>query len=312
MPWKTLRHSIYFALGLVLFVCAGPALAVDGVIEINQARAAAGGVTASDTAGFPVTIDAPGSYLLTSNLDLPDAATGAISIVADNVTINLNGFSILGTCVCSATWGGGFVTGVTCTPTAAGGFGIDAMSQNQITVFGGTIRGVGGTAVLTQTGFVHDLQVIQNDGRGVDCGGESIIRNVTAKLNASTGITSSAGIIESCVASQNDGNGISASGGTVVHSKATYNVTRGIYSGLGANVINCTATSNGADGINGSGKSLFTGNQIRDNGGYGISNDSFESGYSGNMILNNAGGTVSVTLMIETGANICNGNTTCP
>ena len=40
---------------------AGQAYAVDGVIEINQARALAGGVTPGDTAGFPVTISVSGS-----------------------------------------------------------------------------------------------------------------------------------------------------------------------------------------------------------------------------------------------------------
>lgn len=44
------------ALGALLLGLAGSAWAVDGVIDINQARALAGGVTPGDTAGFPVTI----------------------------------------------------------------------------------------------------------------------------------------------------------------------------------------------------------------------------------------------------------------
>jgi hypothetical protein len=35
--------------------------AVDGVIEINQARVLAGGITPADTPGFPVTIGTSGS-----------------------------------------------------------------------------------------------------------------------------------------------------------------------------------------------------------------------------------------------------------
>jgi hypothetical protein len=45
---------------LSLFIAS--AAAVDGVIEINQAKALAGGVTPGDTAGFPVALSAPGSY----------------------------------------------------------------------------------------------------------------------------------------------------------------------------------------------------------------------------------------------------------
>ena len=58
------------------------ARAVDGVVEINQAKALAGGVTAGDTAGFPATISQSGSYRLTGNLTVPDADTeGARSLL---------------------------------------------------------------------------------------------------------------------------------------------------------------------------------------------------------------------------------------
>ena len=44
---------------LAALTVAAPLAAQDGVIEINQARAEAGGVTAGDAAGFPVTIGTP-------------------------------------------------------------------------------------------------------------------------------------------------------------------------------------------------------------------------------------------------------------
>ncbi len=72
-----------------------PAAAVDGVIEINQARALAGGVSPADTPGFPVTVGQPGSYRLTGNLTTPAASNG-IMVQARDVTIDLNGFRILG------------------------------------------------------------------------------------------------------------------------------------------------------------------------------------------------------------------------
>lgn len=72
----------------------GMALAVDGQVLITQARAMAGGVTAGDAPGFPVTISEPGSYRLASNLIVPAGANG-IEITANDVTIDLNGFSIV-------------------------------------------------------------------------------------------------------------------------------------------------------------------------------------------------------------------------
>src|SRR5690242_21281609 len=88
--------------------------AVDGVVLINQNTALAGNVTPGDTPGFPVTIAAPGSYKLSGNLTVPDANTTAIQITADNVTIDLNGFSIIGPVVCS-----GFPV-TSCTTTGSG------------------------------------------------------------------------------------------------------------------------------------------------------------------------------------------------
>ena len=64
----------------------------------------AGGVTATDTAGFPVTIAASGSYRLTGNLVVTDKNTTVIEVTnpAKQVTIDLNGFSISGPVTCAA------------------------------------------------------------------------------------------------------------------------------------------------------------------------------------------------------------------
>jgi hypothetical protein len=47
--------------GLMALLAARPTPAVDGVIEINQSRALAGGITAGDAAGYPVRLNTPGS-----------------------------------------------------------------------------------------------------------------------------------------------------------------------------------------------------------------------------------------------------------
>ena len=81
-------------------ICSG-LHAVDGVVLINQASALAGNVTEGDGPGFPVIISRSGSYRLISDLVVSSDVT-AIRITAPNVTLDLNGFSIIGPGGCTA------------------------------------------------------------------------------------------------------------------------------------------------------------------------------------------------------------------
>src|SRR5437867_12943127 len=98
--------------------------AVDGVVLIDQNRALAGGVTPGDAPGFPVVINTPGIYKLASNLVVPNENTTAIQINVDNVTIDMNGFAILGPNVCATA---GIHPAQPCTRPGTG-YGIDAGS----------------------------------------------------------------------------------------------------------------------------------------------------------------------------------------
>jgi hypothetical protein len=82
------------AAATVAFALAPAAsLAVDGVILIDQNKALAGNVTAGDAPGFPVSINAPGSYRLSGNLTVPAGVDGII-VASPGITLDLNGFSI--------------------------------------------------------------------------------------------------------------------------------------------------------------------------------------------------------------------------
>ncbi len=72
----------------------------DGVVEINQVCAVQTGCLSGDAAGFPVTIDRPGSYRLTSDLLADAAPVEVIDIQSDFVTLDLGGFQIVGDNVC--------------------------------------------------------------------------------------------------------------------------------------------------------------------------------------------------------------------
>src|SRR5689334_11212165 len=109
---------------VVLSALTWPVFAVDGVILINQNAALSGGVVPFDSAGFPVTILQAGSYRLSSNLVVPDRNTTAIEIVASDVPIDMNGFSILGPVECT-----GFPV-TSCGPSASSGGIVGLIDRN--------------------------------------------------------------------------------------------------------------------------------------------------------------------------------------
>ena len=151
-----------FAFVLVAALAPMTAFAVDGVVLINQASALAGNVTPGDTPGFPITISQSGSYKLSSNLTISDPFGTVIFINADNVTMDLNGFSIIGPSVCN---GHGNTPTTSCTISNTESVGIDASEHTGIKVLNGYIRGMG---------FV-----------GLVCLGDIHVEGINASLNAS-------------------------------------------------------------------------------------------------------------------------------
>jgi hypothetical protein len=66
-----------------------------------QQLAAQTQINQANISSFPYVINKPGSYVLTSNLTVPSGAGYGIYISSPNVTVNLNGFAITGSLVCT-------------------------------------------------------------------------------------------------------------------------------------------------------------------------------------------------------------------
>ena len=198
------------------------AWAVDGLIEINAVRAAAGGVSGDDLPGYPVTISDPGSYVLTGDLVQSDADTYVIQVTSDHVTINLNGFSIRGSNVNEVTLTNNYVSDVSCGTSGTGG-GI--RSDNLFTrVRNGTITGTVGSGVrLDNHSTASDLIIQDSCGRGLEVGYHALIRDVMAIKNSSYGIYAwDRSIVESCTVSENGATGIYANRDSVVRHCTSY------------------------------------------------------------------------------------------
>ena len=114
---------------LLTLALALPALAVDGVLEINQTCALTG-CFSGDAAGFPVTLSETGSYRLTGVLTLSDSDETGILVTADDVSIDLNGFGIQGPnqCTGGGAAGGSVGGGIGSTPYPKPDVGIEIQS----------------------------------------------------------------------------------------------------------------------------------------------------------------------------------------
>ena len=206
------------ALVLAAVAVANGAAAVDGVVEINQTRALAGGITGGDGAGYPVTLSETGSYRLTSDLVVQSNETHAIAITVDGpVALDLNHFSILGPTRCSQN---ATTREVLCLgPGPAMGISADPLAQ--VTVRNGTIRGTGAEGVfLGISARVIDVRVRETGSTAIRAGSNAVIQGCTAGLN---GIEAGDGtIVRDSVAANNGKTGMIVGSDAVV----TGNVVR--------------------------------------------------------------------------------------
>jgi hypothetical protein len=189
---------------------------------------AAGPKKLKQPGSFPLVISQPGSYVLVSNITVPDANTTAISITADNVTLDLGGFSIFGPTVCS---GGPPVTG--CTPTGTG-IGIDATGRTDVTVVNGTVKGLGRTGVsLGKHADVEKVRAANNGLDGIDVAYPSTLIGNIATENGGEGIATDEGaVVSGNTCRDNGGDGILVSNGsTVIGNSSMYNGSCGLNGG---------------------------------------------------------------------------------
>ena len=179
---------------------------------------------------LPFTIAAPGSYYLTGNLTGVSGQVG-INITSSFVTIDLNGFSLIGV--------GGSIDGIRAM----------VVGTKHIVIRNGVIRNWGqGGITADNAAQVHarDLQLDANGGGGLLVGPRSIVRDTTSTGNTGHGIAAGTGsTIIGCTASNNTQWGITAGQNSVVSSSTATSNVIGIALILGGSMItDCNAQQN--------------------------------------------------------------------
>lgn len=244
-----------FMLVLLVLLFSDAARAGPGVLEINQACATQTGCFSGDSAGFPVTIGASGSYRLTGALTVPNGTTTAILMTSSFVTLDLGGFEIRGPVEC-------FGEPAFC-PAAQSGVGMNAANVGQVTVRNGIVRGMGGAGLaLGEVARVEGVTAISNGAVGIGVGRLSQVRNSTAQSNGGDGIGGDSAnntIVDSCTSFGNVGSGIRLDDGSSVFDSTIFaNGLQGIHFPLNQGFIrgntiraNQGVTVNGARSLGG-------------------------------------------------------------
>ena len=212
-----------YCLCFLLFL-SGAAFAVDGTVLINQSTALAG-LGGCDTPGFPITICQPGSYKLSGNLTVSNDSIDGIDIASDNVTLDLNGFSIKGPRVCS-----GYGSSISCTGSPnTFPAGISSFSRGT-KISNGSISGfdygiqVSDAATNLAADSIEDMKIYSNGGDGIYFN-SSLVRRCTVTNNGYHGIQGYTGTVEDSVSSGNGQAGFALGTASVLkNSSATLNL----------------------------------------------------------------------------------------
>jgi parallel beta-helix repeat protein len=291
-------------IGLIsLLTCAAQATC----IEVNSVN-----TPGDPTAVF--VISQPGSYCLGSNT-VGESGKDGIRIDADNVTLDLAGFAVLGV--------GGSLNGILIN------------NHIHIAIRNGSISGWGSAGLEGTAGSlarIDDLRADVNVGNGIVINSGSQVNNCIAFQNGGVGIAVSNNVlvtgcvtsfngghgfllgtactIKSCLAFANTGSGIAPSGVnylTVIDCNANANTGGGIGALARAFITSSTAEGNGVVGISVGASSTVSNCHASGNTGDGIS-ASIGSAVTGCTASANTGDGIQVDNLSRVEGNTCQGN----
>jgi len=285
-------------LTLLLFLTlATPALATDGVLEINQTCAVRTGCFSGDAAGFPVTIDGTAggsSFRFTSDLRVPDLNTTGIEIGqgAHAVDIDMNGFNLgrdgceVNSCEAASGNGHGIggpaIGGIQVTVRNGrifnmGLFGVQLNDLARVLGVSVTRCGAGGIDAPSPGAIIEGNQVVQNLGPGISVGSESIVSKNIVTNNGGPGIV--CGL--TCLISEN-----------ILQHNTGWQIQARAATKISGNSIQLLVSG--------------TGEAIRGTGSNGAVI------YRDNVITRQSGGALIFSNTFNAGGNVCNYSLTCP
>ncbi|HEX8877065.1 MAG TPA: hypothetical protein VF777_09975 [Phycisphaerales bacterium] len=278
---------------------AGPVTSTGKTLTEVEPRIAINLTNTPGDADSKFKITQPGSYYLTGNVNVGFAQHG-IEIASHRVTIDLNGYAIIGI--------SGSYSGVT----------VFGANYNQITVRNGSVRYMGehGVDLLAVSNSNANGHLVENvhvqtceTGIRIDSG---IVRNCTASQCEFTGISAHAwdaggALIESCVSSKNGGDGIGMGNGTVRASVARDCQSTGIRIGNTGLIESCHSEGNSDWGFGGVNYQLINSTAIDNAMGGAYTNQTVVM--RGNTISSETAVSGSIGILVANSGSVLEGNT---
>lgn len=179
---------------------------------------------------LPFVIDSSGFFFLRRDLTGVSGESG-ITVGADNVTIDLNGFSLIG--------------------VEGSSDGIEANSRIGVAVRNGVVRQWGGIGIDNKNGSngqFSDLRLYENGDLGIHGGDGALIRDTSAECNARSGLACSGGcVIRDSSAQRNGDYGINVTGEGLIRGNNVFgNATGGLFVGNSSVVENYVQAGSGS------------------------------------------------------------------
>jgi parallel beta-helix repeat protein len=219
---KTMILIAVVTTGILILVMAYrlgvPSASADTITTIDQVP----------ISSLPFTITQSGSYYLTGNLSLAAPDQNGIEVDANDVTIDLMGYSLIG----------------------AGGIeGISIEGKSNVEIRNGTVA------------YWEDNGIYEKGGTG------HRIINVRLVWNSGSGIFLSgvAHTVTNCTAMQNTGYGIAVADASILDHNLAFGNYIGIYSGSGCTITNNSSQANWAAGMEIQSGCTVTGNTLDNN-----------------------------------------------
>jgi hypothetical protein len=239
---------------------------------------------------LPFYITQSGSYYLTANLSAGSGVNG-ITVYGgvNNVTIDLNGFTLAGSATDSAYGIVAYSGNVNVRNGIITGWGADGIRASSTPghvfkdlVLNGNGRGAGHGGGITggDDTQIIGCSAISNSATGFYLGSRALVKDCNAAFNQNYGIVvNNQSVLEHCDASYNLFSGVSANSDDVMeHCVASGNGIYGLYTYLNNRLADCTADYNTNVGIFAQAGSSVSGCITVGNSGGGI------AGYGDNLI----------------------------